>query len=195
MDTFGCSKCMCEGDYVDGRVVFLESTCALRTNDPFRTKQQPEHHHAPSVLENLSIDMVKQFPLDYMHSVLLGVTKRILSLWHRGNKHIELTKVQMEKFDELFLSTKGYIISEFSRKPRSILCIDRWKATEFRLFLLYLGPIILKDILSKKAYNHFLAISVAVRILCSKTQTNYPYAQDLLEYFVKKFGFFLGKKI
>lgn len=102
--------------------------------------------------------MVQQIPLDYMHLVLLGVTKRILCSWFRGNKAVRLTKVQIEKLDEVFLSTKGYIISDFSRKPRSIQHIDRWKATEFRLFLFYVGPVILKDILSKKNVLPFFNI-------------------------------------
>lgn len=39
---FGCSKCVCEGDYIEGRVVFLESNSTLRTNSSFRLKQQPD---------------------------------------------------------------------------------------------------------------------------------------------------------
>lgn len=191
---FGCSKCICEGDYVERRVIFLDSTCSLRTNESFRQKQQPEHHHGSSVLENLDVDMVDQFPLDYMHLVLLGVTKRILCLWFRGNKAVRLTKSKLEQLEELFVSTRGYVISDFSRKPRSMQNLDRWKATEFRLFLLYIGPVILRDILSKKAYNHFLALSVAIRILCSKSQIYYDYAHDLLSYFVQKFGYYFGQE-
>lgn len=51
-------------------------------------KIQPEHHKGTSILESLNIDMVKQVPLDYMHLVLLGVTKRVLSLWLRGSQDI-----------------------------------------------------------------------------------------------------------
>lgn len=191
---FGCSKCVCEGDYVEGRVVLLENSSSLRTNKSFRLKQQPEHHHGPSILETLNIDMVQQFPLDYMHLVLLGVTKRILCLWLRGNKSVRLTKVQIDNLDEAFLLTKGYIISDFSRKPRSIQHIDRWKATEFRLFLLYVGPVILDGVLSRKMYCHFLTLSVAIRILCSHTKLHYDYAQELLIYFVKKFSYFFGEE-
>lgn len=78
---FGCTKCVCEGDYVDHRIIFNSLNSELRTNSSFRNRSQPEHHHGHSILEELDIDMVKTFPLDYMHLVLLGVTKIILLLW------------------------------------------------------------------------------------------------------------------
>nr|CAI5827138.1 unnamed protein product [Callosobruchus analis] len=81
---FGCCKCICEGDYVERRVVFLSDNSAPRTNDSFRNRTQPEHHRGPTILETLDIDIIKQVPLDYMHLVLLGVTKRILTLWLKG---------------------------------------------------------------------------------------------------------------
>lgn len=46
--------------------------------------------------------------------------------------------------------------------------ITKWEATEFRLFLLYYRPVVLKDILSKDLYNHFLLLHVACRILSLK---------------------------
>ena len=55
--------------------------------------------------------------------------------------------------------------SEFSRQPRSLKDLDRWKATEFRQFLLYTGPIVLQDIISDNAYEHFLALSMTLTIL------------------------------
>ena len=55
--------------------------------------------------------------------------------------------------------------SEFSRQPRSLKDLDRWKATEFRQFLLYTGPIVLQDIISDNVYEHFLALSMTLTIL------------------------------
>nr|CAI5858150.1 unnamed protein product [Callosobruchus analis] len=146
---FGCCKCICEGDYyVERRVVFLSDNSAPGTNDSFRNRTQPEHHRGPTILETLDIDIIKQVPLDYMHLVLLGVTKRILTLWLKGGKNIRFSNPQIEKFEKLHLDCVKYLPNDFARKPRSLLDIERWKATEFRLFLLYTGPVVLKSVIS-----------------------------------------------
>jgi len=63
--------------------------------------------------------------------------------------------------------------------------MDKWKATELRLFLLYIGPAILKSVMSAKYYEHFLTLSVAIRILCHPELcfTLNEYAHSLLIYF------------
>lgn len=48
------------------------------------------------------------------------------------------------------------IPSEFARRPRSINEVKLWKAVEFRNFLLYTGPIVLRYILKKDLYDHFM---------------------------------------
>jgi len=92
------------------------------------------------------------------------------------------------------LALKNIIPVEFSRKPRSLLEFDRFKATEFRQLLLYLGPVIFHDCLDRKMYVHFLSLVVAVRILCSKKLHIYlnDYAKCLLLYFVENFGKLYG---
>lgn len=73
------------------------------------------------------------------------------------------------------------------QKTRSLDEIDRWKATELRLFLLYVGPVVLQKYLPDKYMVHFNALHCAIRILCHKTDSiiNNEYAKDLLIYFVK----------
>ena len=62
--------------------------------------------------------------------------------------------------------------------------------TEFRQFLLYTGPIVLKKVLTKDMYEHFLCLSVGMSILLesdNETRNFYlNYAQELLTYFVTK---------
>nr|CAI5866941.1 unnamed protein product [Callosobruchus analis] len=169
---FGCCKCICEGDYVERRVVFLSDNSAPRTNDSFRNRTQPEHHRGPTILETLDIDIIKQVPLDYMHLVLLGVTKRILTLWLKGGKNIRFSNPQIEKFEKLHLDCVKYLPNDFARKPR----------------------IVLKSVISGKVYNHFLSLVVSIRLLCEKNQniSNVNYAQQLLVYFVQKFPYIFG---
>ena len=47
--------------------------------------------------------------------------------------------------DCLFL--KKYIPREFSRKLRDLSEFDKWKATEIRLFLMYISKVILNGII------------------------------------------------
>ncbi|KAJ8972706.1 hypothetical protein NQ314_000073 [Rhamnusium bicolor] len=86
------------------------------------------------------------------------------------------------------------ICSEFARKPRPLDDIDRWKATELRQFLLYTGPVILKNILTKSKYDHFMSLSVAIRIFLSEMEKLYEYANSLLVYFVEKYDAFYGRE-
>lgn len=90
---------------------------------------------------------------------------------------------------------RKHIPNEFSRKPRTVDCVKFWKATEFRLILLYTGPILLKNKLSVQQYEHFLCLSIAIRILCSKTLIGryIEYAKSLLYYFVEKYKLIYGE--
>lgn len=55
-------------------------------------------------------------------------------------------------------SLSGKLPSEFARQPRSLFEVERWKATEFRQFLLYTGPVVLKGIVTDTMYDHFLCL-------------------------------------
>lgn len=88
------------------------------------------------------------------------------------------------------MSLSGKLPSEFARQPRPLSELDRWKATERRQFLLYTGPVVLKKVLHKNVYEHFLCLTVAISILldsCERTRAAYmDYAKQLLCYFVDK---------
>lgn len=62
---------------------------------------------------------------------------------------------------------------EFCRRPRTLKEFERYKATEFRQFLLYTGPFILKNILDESLYSHFLELSLALRILLDEKKMHY----------------------
>lgn len=66
---------------------------------------------------------------------------------------------------------------------------QRWKATEFRQFLLYTGPVVLLGKLSDVAYNNFMLFSVAIFVLLDKScsVSEIDYANELLVLFVQHF--------
>jgi len=81
---------------------------------------------------------------------------------------------------------RNCIPTEFNRKPRTLLELDFWKATEFRTFLLYTGPVVLKESLSTAKYVHFLHLSVGILILLSENTSWYEYASSILKRFVEQ---------
>lgn len=95
-----------------------------------------------SNLEDLNIGMVIQFPLDYMHLVLLGIMKKLLQFWIKGKHNVRMVATQITLASTSLLSMSSFLPKEFARKPRKLDEVDRFKATELRQLLLYTGPII-----------------------------------------------------
>jgi hypothetical protein len=54
--------------------------------------------------------------------------------------------------------------SDLARQPRTLDELKRWKATEFRQFLLITGPLVLKGVVDDEIYFHFLTLSTAMRV-------------------------------
>lgn len=192
---FGCGKCSCEGDYCDRRMVFLNENAPLRTDSTFRNRDNEYHHISISPFEDLPINMVNNFPLDYMHLICLGVMKKMIQLWIKGSHISRLRAIDIDSLSSDIIALHKYIPIEFARHTRGINEVDRWKATEFRLFLLYLGPIILDKYLHKDYFKHFCALHTAIRILCHPTDCllNNTYANELLIYFVTTFKKLYGE--
>lgn len=89
---------------------------------------------------------------------------------------------------KLTVDLKTVFLCEFSRKPRTLSELSRWKASEFRSFLLYIGPVVLENVLDDKCLNNFKALNIAMTILLSPGLSKFvEYARDLLEYFVKSY--------
>ena len=74
------------------------------------------------------------------------------------------------------------------RKTRSLDEVSRLKATECRLKLLYVLPVILKHRLPDEVYNHFMLLHIAIRILtCNeKVKEEHRIRNNLLIRFVQQ---------
>ncbi|KAL6419243.1 hypothetical protein ACFW04_011488 [Cataglyphis niger] len=116
------------------------------SDESFKLRKQ-EHHKITSNLEDVNIGMVTQFPLNYMHLILLGVIKKLL---HHRIKTI---------------------------------IIIYWANNLFKK-------------LSRDKYVHFLSLSIAIRILCSKEYCVQllDYAHSLLLFFVENYGTSYGRQ-
>ncbi|KAI8115911.1 hypothetical protein CVS40_11942 [Lucilia cuprina] len=149
---FSCTRCIQKGSMYKNRVVFpYIENIPSRDDISFRHRAHPEHHNIVSVIESLPIDMLQQIGLDYIHIICLGVKRTLLKAWARKKGEMfSLNSWHISNISTQLISLKNCVPIEFSRKPRSLDDLERWKATELRQFLLYYGPLILRPILSKE---------------------------------------------
>lgn len=165
---FACERCVVEGIYYNKRVVYPSTSCALRTDKSFRSKNDSKHHQTnkTSPLTRIipKIDMVKLFLLDIMHLVFLGVMKKFFGYW-LGTGLGKLKKEDIIRISQRLMNISDQVPVEFQRTTRSLGEIAKWKATEFRFFLLYCGIFVLMGILPDNNFKHFTLLHVATRIL------------------------------
>ncbi|XP_057291715.1 uncharacterized protein LOC130656398 [Hydractinia symbiolongicarpus] len=193
----GCERCTVAGEYIEGRIIFNDIDKNPRTDAGFLKYEYKKHQLKLSPLIQYNICCVTDFVLDYMHLVCLGVVKRLLNfLIKDGPRLCKLSRNQITLISSKLVQLNGTLPSEFVRQPRSLNEFCRWKATEFRQFLLFTGPIVLKGILSKEAFTHFLSLSIAIKIMLESNggirSAYLNYAHQLLEYFVTNSQEFYG---
>lgn len=159
-----CERCEIKGTW-DSNVVILDSKdkCRERTDEKFNLGHyEGTHQRGISLLIQYGISCVKGFPLDYMHLICLGVTRRMLLFLMRGPRVCKLSQHQLSLMSAALKGMSNRLPSEFARQPRSLALIDRWKATEFRQFILYTSIIAMKDIVSAEIYKTSLSLTVAL---------------------------------
>lgn len=157
----------------------------------FLNRDDPEFNTSLTPFTTIpGLHMVYSFPLNYMHLVCLGVVRTMIYDWMFGPITLKLPSILTDRISLQLQALKSRIPVEFCRKPRGLDEVRRWKATEFRQFVLYTGPIVLHAVLLpdyKDFYNNFsLSLHIAMTILlgnkfCYKHQ---KYAQGLLLNFV-----------
>jgi len=195
-----CEKCTVHGEYYAGKVIFPSTDAPLRTDESFKCMDDEDHHVMSCPLDPLDVGFVSKFGLDYLHLVCLGVMRRFLLYWKGpvGPIHVRLGRKGIVSLSARLLALVPYVPYEFARKPRVIDEILRWKATEFRQFVMYSGPFVLNGILAQDLYEHFMLLFVAMRILASpqlvQQVEHTSYADKLLTKFVKDTEILYGKE-
>ncbi|KAG4073668.1 hypothetical protein HA402_000892 [Bradysia odoriphaga] len=151
---FGCDVCVTEGANINNRIAFLELDATLCTDQDFRERKYDDYHHMDSILELLPIDMIDAFPHDYLHSVLLGVTYWILnSLWDTPKLLCSRDHTAIKNRIDQFHKASP---KEFQRSLRSFIeCLGTMKGTEFRQYILFIGPVLLKGVIDEPARKSF----------------------------------------
>lgn len=152
----------------------------------------------PTFLQRLKYyDLAAGVCIDYMHGVLLGVTKLLLTLWFSTEKSTEIFSVHksVEFVDKRLTDIKPP--NSISRVPRSIKeHLKHWKASELRSWLLYYSAPVLQDVLAVEYYQHFLLFVHAVYILLqdSISTSDLSNANELLQHFCCLFAALYGER-
>ena len=200
---YGCERCKQKGEWYrsgiekKGRVIFPDNQAGQSTDLDFSTFVDKHYQTNYSPLLYLGIGMVTDIPLDYMHLVCLGVARKFLHPWLKGKLPYRISSAMISNTSTRLLELAPYIPTEFARRPRSLSELDYWKATEYRQFVVYTGPIVLHGILSGEKYEHFLLLHTAMYILLScnaQISAWNKFAQDMLQVFVHKAPSLYGKE-
>lgn len=194
----GCQKCEVQGRSVSGRVCFPQVTNLIfRTDHSFRSHLDPPHHQSEmkSPMENLPIDMIENFNLDYLHVALLGVTRKKLKILTHKYKlpmHSSLrSKLSITNFDAIRNVTNSARRTqplEIHRGIRTLDFISDMKGTEFRSFILYNGIVALYENVHPEIFDNYLDLHIGLTIcLTDEHKHLLPIAQMCFEKFVKGF--------
>lgn len=186
------------GEYHHNRVCFPELNAPLRTDQNFGSRLQPEHHHNTSLFESLlEIKCITQLPIDSMHLLYAGVTNRMLSWFVTDsvNFKFKLQSTQIDAINNNLEIAALSLPSEFNRPVKDIRQHKQFKCTQHRSFLLYLSIVVLKNVLPKFQYEHFLLLFVGIRILSDENQfkLNNSVAKSMLKEYVEILGSNFGK--
>ncbi|VDP34176.1 unnamed protein product [Schistosoma mattheei] len=99
--------------------------------------------------------------------VYLGVTKKLANLWvefsHR--RLLNLNSCGIRDINNLISGCVTSNPSDFQRKCRTLDFASVWKTSECRLFLLYLGPVILQKTLPQPLYLSFRRLALSIYLI------------------------------
>lgn len=195
-----CTRCKQAGVWEHNKVLFPSLKVPPRTHEEFLNRADRDYQIGLSNLHLIpNIDFVTSFPLDYMHLICLGVTRTLMGIWIAASPPLKLPSRVLESISIALESFQSSIPVEFCRVPRGLKEVKRWKATEYRQFLLYTGPIILKHELKQTYpgyYENFLSLHIAMRILLSQKYCfdHLQSAKELLTFFVESVMYYYGRQ-
>ncbi|XP_039309929.1 uncharacterized protein LOC120358747 [Solenopsis invicta] len=184
---YGCSYCLCPGETVN---VGNGNACIYVEEGRKRSKNQHEQDAIKAVTEHTIVrgvkgvsllmllpvfNIIKSFPPEYMHSVLLGVAKFFLNAWFYNPAGPWYIGTKRDVFNSKLTSIQPP--REVTRTPRSINDLKFWKASELKNFLLYYSMPCLKALLPTRFYNHWSLLVFAMHIFLRDRITDADYIQ------------------
>lgn len=127
-----------------------------------------------SALSNFPFfDSIWGFPPEYMHGVVLGVTKQLWDEWTNCHSAFYLNQAARQLIDERLVGIRP--IKEVYRFPKILKNKSKWKAAEWLFWLLFYSIPCLNGILQDEALSSFSRLVRSINILISP-----PISQEVL---------------
>ncbi|KAK3915384.1 putative E3 ubiquitin-protein ligase rnf113 [Frankliniella fusca] len=168
--------------------MLLQASEATRTGNPVKGVRGPSIF---SILPNFDISTCV-FP-EYMHSVLLGVTKQMIKQW-LDNPGAWNIKNRMPAIDKILRNIQH---PDFvHRSSRTLEYLSAWKASDYYYFLLYESLPVLDNILPEEFFQHLILLVRSIFQLLKRRVSAFDIneADMLLKLFVVKFGRLYGDR-
>ena len=170
---FGCPTCLHPGKRLqNGARIYLPKKYPLQTHKKV-TEDAMEAVRTGTVINGVigisplteSLDLVDSIPVDYMHPVLEGVTRMLINLWFNSSNHKSpfYLGTKISEIDAVLIKQRPP--HEISRRPRSILHRNYWKASELKNWLLFYSLPLLQGYRPPLYLHHFALFVCAVHIL------------------------------
>ena len=139
---YAWERCKANGVYIERKITYsADLVSTSRTNDDFAAMT---YHNAPDGDTHQTgehcplagLNCVPDVVIDAMHNVYLGTWMRMLTYLMEGPRNVcRLSMNLKQQMNDKYL--RLWLPSEFSRQPRTIFELGRWKATELRSSRLY----------------------------------------------------------
>ncbi|XP_074098523.1 uncharacterized protein LOC141527112 isoform X2 [Cotesia typhae] len=170
----GCSWCYATGVYDSSvmRYPITQQVPLLRPNQSHIKDVEQVEKLGKSIngvkgncamLELKHFDCVWGFPLDYMHGILLGVSRHLWALWTKQGTPYYLNPQQRKKIMARQLHIKRP--QEIHRLVRTVDQTAKWKASEWESWLLFDSVPCLAGILDEKCFQSYLLLVSSIYTL------------------------------
>ena len=175
-----------------------DDKCANDAIEAFGIRKPVHGIKGPSFLLALnSYSFVHGGVIDYMHGVLLGISKVLIKLWFTSKHSAQAFSLysRVSLVDARLLSIR--VTNNISRTPRALSAhFKYWKASEFRSWILFYSLPLLADLMEKTYFFHYACFVEAVHLLSGSSISieDIERSNQNLMYFVLMFESLYGRR-
>lgn len=122
------------------------------------------HLGRPICTRLATVRMSSSVQLDYKHVMCTGVMRRLWVLWTNGRLECRLNVAGQRRIARQLYEFGWQRPATFRCGPKLLADWRRWTGYDWRQFVLYYGPMVLRSELPPAFFSHFLCLHLAVRL-------------------------------